>query len=187
MKSSMKTTGEWEVSTWVGSTWPLILPDIYFHSWAQRWPAPPVLEAEDKCQPHPWKLSLHTCILEIKSIWHIPHGGSCTHPSEEHWSHSATPLAIAIWVLGNERGVCCIFNGIKKQQQQYITIFTSSGFCTGLCAHTHGAAKFPKSICSSYCENNELMCVVQEHFYLCQRLPAHFNCPDTGLSPSLLL
>lgn len=67
--------------------------------------------------------------------------------------------------LKNGRIVCCIFNGRKKSK---LNSFTSSAFSAVLCLSTCCAAKFPKSICSSYCENTELVHVMPELFYPCQ-------------------
>lgn len=46
--------------------------------------------------------------------------------------------------------------------------FILYGFSSVLCLSVCPTAKFPKSICSSYCENNELVCVMQELSYMCQ-------------------
>lgn len=161
-------SSEWKISTCVGNTWPLIFPDIYFHSWAQRWPAPPVQDAEDKCQPHPLEafyaymhignqiyLAYH--ILRLKCPSFRSALIALCHPP--HHCH--------LIELENGRIVCWIFNGRIKKQVSLI-LFISYVFSAALCLPTYCAAKFPKSICSSYCENNELVHVMQGLFYSCQ-------------------
>lgn len=103
------------MSTCVGSTRPLIFPDIYSHSWAQGWPAPPVQDAEDKCQPHPLEasyaymhignqiyLTYHTLRFECPSFRRALI--ALCHPTSCH-----------LIELENVKRVCCIFNARKNQ------------------------------------------------------------------------
>lgn len=76
------------------------------------------------------------------------------------------PTSCHLIELENVKRVCCIFNARKKPTK--LNGFTSSAFSAVLCLPTCCAAKFPRSICSSYCENTELVHVMQGLFYPCQ-------------------
>lgn len=73
--------------------------------------------------------------------------------------------------LGNGSIVCCIFNGMErtlKKKQLSLTVSYHKPSVLSCVLSMCCAAKFPKSICSSYCENNELVCVMQGLSYPCQ-------------------
>lgn len=144
MKSSMRNTQrEWKMSTCVGSTQPLIFSDIYSHSWAQGWPAPPVLDAEDKCQPHPLeascaymhignqiRLAYHTLRLECPSFRRALI--ALCHPTSHHH------------LIGSENGgiVCCIFNGSKTPTK----LNSFHIICLDCCALSpHLLSNFPRA------------------------------------------
>lgn len=114
-RAAWETHREWKMSICVGSTWPLIFSDIYSHSWAQGWPAPPVVDAEDKCQPHPLEasyaymhignqihLAYHTLRLECPSFRRALI--ALCHPTSHHH----------LMELEKGRTVYCIFNQSKR-------------------------------------------------------------------------
>lgn len=118
------------MSTCMGSTRPLIFPDIYSHSWAQGWPAPPVRDAEDKCQLHPLEasyaymhignqiyLAYHTLRLECPSLRRALIA-LCLPTSHCH-----------LIELKNGRIVCCIFNERKKKLSLTVSHHLPSVLC----------------------------------------------------------
>lgn len=104
-----------EKPTCVGSAWPLIFPDIYFHSWAQWWPPPPVLDTQDKCQYRPPEACCARMLI-----------GNQVHPCITRWG-LRTPLSEVhglFWhpahhCVGNGRKVCCIFTGMTPSENTH--------------------------------------------------------------------
>lgn len=91
--------------------------------------------------------------------------------SEVHGLPFAPTPCCHLVELGNGGIICCIFNGMErtlKKKQLSLTVSYHKpsvlSFVLSMCC----PAKFPKSICSSYCEDNELVCVMQGLSYPCQ-------------------
>lgn len=91
--------------------------------------------------------------------------------SEVHGLPSAPTSCCHLVELGNGSIICYIFNGMEKntkQKQLSLTVSYHKPSVQSSVLSMCYTAKFPKSICSSYCENNELVCVMQGLSYPCQ-------------------
>lgn len=140
------------MSTCVDSTRPLIFPDIYSHSWAQGWPAPPVQDAEDKCQFHPVEAS-YACMQIGKQIDLAYHTLRLECPS---FRRALMALCLPtsyrpLMELENGTRVWCLLVEERKTKTHEPNGFTSSTFSVVLCLPMCSASALPIVKTLSWC------------------------------------